>query len=525
MNASDERTQSLWMAHAMPVHEAPRLTEDLACDVAIVGSGIAGLSVAYELSQAGKKVVVLDRGAIAGGQTSRTTAHLAPICDDGVDALIKQRGEELAAQFQASQSAAVDRIEAIISKHNIACDFRRLDAFLFPAPGMAFSKARELQDEEYKALRRVSAEVAKARGVPLKGFEDAPVIRYMRQATFHPLKYIAGLIAEIEAGGGRIFADSAVMEVEEKETEVRLKLENGKTVTAQHAVFATNSPTSDWVEIHSKMAPYRTYAMAFSLPRGALADALYWDMSDPYHYIRIQPGSGKTDALIVGGKDHKSGEADDGDIRFEALAAWTQELVPAVGREVARWSGQVLDTIDYCGFIGRDPNTKRIFIATGDSGQGMTHGALAGILLKNLIIYGASEWAEVYEPSRKPVSATMNFIKENVTAIKNFAEYLMPAEIASADELKPGQGGVMRDGKDKIAVSRAADGTLHTCSAVCTHLGCHVHWNSTEQCWDCPCHGSQFAPDGAVLNGPAIAPLPPVKLPAQKQKQEEKARG
>ena len=348
------------------------------------------------------------------------------------------------------------------------------------------------------------------------------MLRYARQATFHPLKYLKGLVAEIEAQGGRLFADSPVMEVEEHESGVRVKLEGGMAVTAGHAVFATNSPINDRVALHSKMAPYRTYAMAFTLPRGALADALYWDMADPYHYIRLQPGPGSTDYLIVGGKDHKSGEADDGDVRFEALEAWIRERVPKLGNEAARWSGQVMDTIDYCGFIGVNPGNKRVLVATGDSGQGMTHGALAGILLKNLVIYGAGEWSDVYDPSRTPVSATMNFISENVTAIKNFSEYLMPAEIDSADELKPGQGGIMRDGLQKIAVSRGDDGQLHVCSAVCTHLGCHVHWNSTEQCWDCPCHGSHFSPQGEVLAGPAIAPLEKRTLP-EKAKAPNKA--
>jgi glycine/D-amino acid oxidase-like deaminating enzyme/nitrite reductase/ring-hydroxylating ferredoxin subunit len=504
--------------------KAGRLSEDLTCDVVVVGAGIAGLSVAYELSHIGKKVAVLDRGTIGGGMTSRTTAHLAPVCDDGVATLAKMRGEEMAARFQASQAAAVDRIEAIVAKHRIACDFRRLEAFLFPAPGMEFKEAREQQDEEYKALRAAEVEVSKDKGVKLKGYEDAPVLRYQNQATFHPLKYLAGLIKEIEAEGGRLFANTPVMEVEEKNDRVLVKIEGGMSVTAQHAVFATNSPTCDWVEIHSKMAPYRTYAMAFALPRGVLPDALYWDMADPYHYVRIQPGRGNTDILIAGGADHKSGEADDGDVRFQAIEAWIRELIPKLGEEQARWSGQVMDTIDYCGFIGRDPSRKRTFIATGDSGQGMTHGALAGILLKNLIIYGTGEWADVYEPSRKPVSAVINFINENVTAIKNFAEYLMPSEIDSAAALKPGEGGVMRSGTSKIAVCRTLDGKLHARSAVCTHLGCHLHWNSTEQCWDCPCHGSQFSPEGDVLNGPAIAPLAAAQPPEQAEQERETAK-
>ena len=420
MNANDEHTRSIWMKE-QPVAQAATLKQDITCTTVIVGSGIAGLSTAYELAKAGHDVVVLDRGSITGGMTARTTAHLAPVCDDGVSALAKMRGEVMAARFQESQAAAVDRIEEIIATHKISCNFRRLDAYLFPGPGMEFKDAREQQDEEYKALRKAKVEVEKSRGLKLKGHEDAPVLHYKNQATFHPLKYLSGLVREIEATGGRLFSDTAVSEVSEDADGVTLKTENGRTVTAANAVFATNSPTCDWVEIHSKMAPYRTYAMAFTIPRGTIPDALYWDMADPYHYVRFQPGPGSTDYLIVGGADHKSGEADDGAIRFEGLEAWIRELVPDLGREVNRWSGQVLDTIDYCGFIGRDPGRERIYVATGDSGQGMTHGALAGVLLKQLIVEGKSEWADIYEPSRKPLSATGNYVRENVTAIQKLA--------------------------------------------------------------------------------------------------------
>jgi Rieske Fe-S protein len=378
---------------------------------------------------------------------------------------------------------------------------------------MEFSEARGQLKQEHDAVRKVGAAVDWAKGVPFKGFQDAPALRYPNQATFHPLRYLRGLFAAIEDKGAQFYCNSPVTKIEELENSVSVSTDGG-SVTAAHAVFATNSPINDRVELHSKMAPYRTYAMAFTLPRGTLPDALYWDIADPYHYVRLNPGPGTADYLIAGGADHKSGEADDGDVRFEAIEAWIRSLVPKLGKEVARWSGQVLDTIDYCGFIGRNPGSDNVFVVTGDSGQGMTHGALAGLLLKDLILTGRSQWQDVYEPSRKTPSGVINYVSENVTTIKNFAEYLMPGERDSVDELKPGQGGIIRQGMSKIAACRDRDGKLHLRSAVCTHLGCHVHWNSTEQCWDCPCHGSQFAPDGSVLNAPAVTPLEPASLSA-----------
>jgi glycine/D-amino acid oxidase-like deaminating enzyme/nitrite reductase/ring-hydroxylating ferredoxin subunit len=498
----------LWMRVEV-APDAQSLSRSLICDTVVIGAGIAGLSAAFELSQEGQNVVVLDRGAICRGMTARTTAHLAPVCDDGLSALISMRGEAVARLFQRSQEAAVDRIESIVGHHAISCDFRRLDAFLFPAMSMPTKDAKKQVEKEYDAARALGVAAECVTGVPLKGFEKAPVLKYSAQATFHPLKYLKGLVEAITATGSQLFAHTPVISVEENEAGVRVATESGKTVTARHAIVATNSPISDHVEIHSKMAPYRTYAMAFTIPRGALPDALYWDMADPYHYVRLSTGPGETDYLIAGGADHKSGEANDGSVRFEAVEAWIRALVPGLGKEVHRWSGQVLDTMDYCGFIGRDPGTNNVFIATGDSGQGITHGIVASLLLKDLILTGETPWQDAYDPSRKTPAGVGNYLRENVTAIKKFAESMLPGEIEAVEELKPGDGGIIRDGVERIAVSRDAKGILHLVSSTCTHLGCHVHWNSTEQCWDCPCHGSQFAADGAVLNGPAITPLSP----------------
>ena len=490
----------------MDVEVAPnarQLEGDVSADTVIVGSGIAGISTAYELAVAGQKVVVVDRGAIAGGVTARTSAHLAPLCDDLTSEMIKLRGEDLSRQFYESQAAAVDRIEEIQNQEDIACDFRRLDGYLFQAQ----STDSQIIDEELDAVRKVGAPVDRLVGIEaLAGCDKQHVLRYPRQGTFHPLKYLNGVARIVEAKGGAFYPGTVVRTIEEKNGSVRVGTDRGN-ITARAAVVATNSPIVDIFALHTKMAPYRTYVIAFEINRGILADALYWDTLDPYHYVRLQPGYGRTEYVIVGGADHKSGEADNADARFSALEAWARNLIPRLGDVAYRWSGQVLDTIDYAGFIGRNPGNDNVYVHTGDSGQGMTHGALGGLINSALILGRPAKWVDVYEPSRKTPAAIGNFLRENATTVRNFAEYLAPGELSSLDELRPGHGAIVRQGLSKVAAYRDEQGNLYTRSAACTHIGCHLHWNSFETCWDCPCHGSHFAVDGSVLNAPAIAPL------------------
>jgi Rieske Fe-S protein len=306
------------------------------------------------------------------------------------------------------------------------------------------------------------------------------------------------------------YANSPVEEVGEEEGIVTVKVARG-AIRAKYAVVATNSSISDRFAIHTKTAPYRTYVMAFEIERGALLDALYWDTEEPYHYVRLQPGPGQTDYVLIGGEDHKSATADDADIRFGKLEARARSLISALGKETHRWSGQVLETVDYAGFIGRDPGGSNIFVAMGDSGQGLTHGVMGAMLNTGLILGEDHPWKDLYAPGRIPLKAAKNFVVENTTAIKSFAEYVAPGEIGSLDELKPGHGAIVRRGLEKIAAYRDSDGGLHLNSASCSHVGCHLHFNSFETCWDCPCHGSMFSVDGCPINAPAIGPLGEIK--------------
>lgn len=505
MNVSSEKSVSAWMSTKV-MEDAPSLPRSESTEIVIVGSGIAGMSVAYELVKAGKDVVILDRGPIGKGMTSRTTAHLTAQCDDGFHEMIGRRGEELARSWYDSQAASIDRIETNQRELHIDCDFRRLEGYLFQAP----ETEPEMLDREYEATKKVGMPVFQEKGVPFGGQAATPTLRYPNQATFHPLKYLAGIAAAIRKAGGRFYAESTVERVEEDANGVQVTTTAGHVIGAKQAVVATNSPINDRYAIHTKQAPYRTYAMAFSIAHDRLPDGLYWDTFDPYHYVRLQPGGG-SDILIVGGEDHKTGEADDAERRFTRLEAWMRSLLPDLGKELHRWSGQIQDTIDFAGFIGRNPGSKRSYVVTGDSGQGMTHGSVAGILISDLILKGDSPWIAVYDPSRKPLKAAGTYLRENVSVAKNFAEYVAPGDISSLDELRPGQGAIVRQGMSKVAAYRDTNGELMLRSAACSHLGCHVHWNSFENCWDCPCHGSQFAPDGTALNGPAVSSLAKVE--------------
>lgn len=505
MNVSSEKSVSAWISTKV-MEDAPSLPRSESTEIVIVGSGIAGMSVAYELVKAGKDVVILDRGPIGKGMTSRTTAHLTAQCDDGFHEMIGRRGEELARSWYESQAASIDRIETNQRELHIDCDFRRLEGYLFQAP----ETEPEMLDREYEATKKVGMPVFQEKGVPFGGQAATPTLRYPNQATFHPLKYLAGIAAAIRKAGGRFYAETTVERVEEDANGVQVTTTAGHVIGAKHAVVATNSPINDRYAIHTKQAPYRTYAMAFSIAHDRLPDGLYWDTFDPYHYVRLQPGGG-SDILIVGGEDHKTGEADDAERRFTRLEAWMRSLLPDLGKELHRWSGQIQDTIDFAGFIGRNPGSKRSYVVTGDSGQGMTHGSVAGILISDLILKGDSPWIAVYDPSRKPLKAAGTYLRENVSVAKNFAEYVAPGDISSLDELRPGQGAIVRQGMSKVAAYRDTNGELMLRSAACSHLGCHVHWNSFENCWDCPCHGSQFAPDGTALNGPAVSSLAKVE--------------
>lgn len=508
---------SFWEATAEEPTLRP-LRENSGCDVCIVGAGIAGLSIAYELSRTGQKVIVLDDGAIGRGMTGRTTAHLVNALDDRYYDLEKYHGEDGARMAAQSHSAAIDRVEKIAAIENIDCDFERLDGYLFEPPNESLKNL----EKEFEACLRAGLEVEWVKKAPIADFETHRAIRFPRQGQMHPLKYLEGLARAITRDGGQIFTGTKVEEAIGG-ANARVTTMNKLTVTAKAVVVASNSPINDRYAIHTKQAPYTTYVIGLQVRRGEVTRALFWDTAEragmetglgpvPYHYVRVAKGdNADNEILIVGGEDHKTGQAEDFEQRFQRLEDWARARWPKAGEVAFQWSGQVYEPVDGMGYIGRNPaDEENVYVVTGDSGNGMTHGAIAGMLIPELIRRGDHAWARLYDPSRITMRSATDFAKENINVAGQYVDYFTSGDVTSADDLRPGEGAVIRRGLKKVAVYRDESGTLHEMTAICPHLKCIVHWNRAETTWDCPCHGSRFDALGKVLNGPSVADLAPI---------------
>ena len=496
------QTLSSWPQAKNPL-ETSELTHDLTADVCVVGAGLAGLTTAYFLAREGCSVVVLDKGPVGGGNTGRTTAQLSNALDDRYSELIRIHGEPKARLVAHSHTAAIDMIGAIAHEEGIACNFERVSGYLFAPPG----SSRKVLEEELDAAHRVGlTNVQRVAKAPLAGFDTLPCLHFPDQGQFDPLEYLNGLAGAIQARGGQIYTGTAVEDIEDVQP-ARVRTRSGVTVTAGAVVVATNSPINDRVALHTKQAPYLSYVVAAEIPPGSVTKALYWDTEDPYHYVRVQTLAGSdTELLLVGGEDHKTGQADDDKARYARLEAWARERFPSMGRVTYRWSGQVYETLDGLAYIGRNPGSEAVYVVTGDSGMGMTHSTIAGMLVRDLIMGRENAWALIYDPERKPAKAVGEFAKEMLNVAAQYTDLATPGARA-ANSIEPGTGVVVGFGPTKHAVYYDDDGVRHTYSAICPHLGCVVAWNSGENTWDCPCHGSRFDAYGRVVNGPAKSDL------------------
>lgn len=486
-------TNSIWMKEKLPTF--PSLETNQRADICIIGAGIAGLTVAYTLLKAGKSVIIVDQGPIAGGETARTTAHLSWALNDRYYELEKYFGREGAGLAAKSHAAAIDTIENIISEEGIDCDFERVEGYLFSSP----KGPEDVLEKELSSIRKIGMPISRLEKTP--ALDPGPCLHFPNQGQFHVLKYLKGLIDVIINKGASIYANTHVNHIEEGLVRTSLGVE----VHCDSLIVATCTPINNRLMIHTKQAPYRTYVIAAEIKKGIVPRGLYWDTEDPYHYVRLQKHKNpELEWVIIGGEDHKTGQDHAVGFKYAHLETWARGRLPLMGEIEYRWSGQVFNSQDSLGFIGKNPLDKKIYIATGDSGNGITHGTIAGMLIPDLILGKENPWKELYDPSRKTLFAASTYLSENLNTFLQYEDWVTPGEKETIAGLKPEEGVIIREGVKKLAIYKDKESKIHINSAFCPHLGGCVRWNAGEKSWDCPCHGSRFDGCGNVIIGPAM---------------------
>ncbi|MCC6574482.1 MAG: FAD-dependent oxidoreductase [Planctomycetes bacterium] len=490
----------LWFS-SPPSPALPALQGDLEVDVAVVGGGVAGLTAALLLQTSGKSVTLIDARRIGHGETGASTAHLTEILDTRYYRLESSFGEKGAALAAEASRAAINQIEGLALKsEDGGCGFARV-------PGYLFAQSRFQADElghELDAMSRIGVNATWVEKTPLPG-RIKGALKIERQAQIDPLTYLNHLAQRFIAAGGKIYENTPMTGYHDGEP-CRIETPAG-VIKARDVLMATQVPVSNRVFIHTKVAAYRSYAICGRVDGRNIEAGLYWDMYDPYHYIRTYT-DGKKTYLIVGGEDHKTGQEPDTQERFRKLEAYTARRFGRVAIS-HRWSGQIIETHDGLPFLGLNSASQHTYIATGYAGNGMTFGTMGAMIFADAVRGLHNPYAELFQATRvKPLALAGAYLTENLDFPYHFAaDRLRPGEINNADEIAPGDGKLLRVNGKMLAVSRREDGQLDVLSAVCTHLGCHVHWNTAERTWDCPCHGGRYSADGAILNGPPIGPL------------------
>ena len=491
---------SPWLSDLHDRPPRPRAVGDVRADVAVVGGGITGLTVALALARAGREVVVLEADRLGFAVTGNTTAKLTPL-HQLVYAELTDRFDGATARCYAQANVeAIRWIAATVADEGIACDWRQQRAYTFA------------QTED--GLERVRREVGAAvdAGLDARFETDTPLpwrvpgaitLPADAGAELHPVRYVEGLADAVERAGGRIFERSRVLGAS-RIGSPRLHTD-GARVAADRVVLATHMPMLDRGLWFTRLTAERSYGVG--APVAQPLGAMLISADGPTRSVRSHP-HGEGELLLVGGEGHITGEDNDTRARYAALEAFARERF-GVETITHRWSAQDLHPADGLPYAGPLlPGLSGFWIAAGFRKWGLTNGTAAALVVADRLLGRPNPFAAVFDATRITVrQSTMGIAHELFKDARHLVGDWLRMPLRSADALAPDDGGIVQVGGLPAAAYRASDGTLHLRSPACTHLGCRVAWNAAERSWDCPCHGSRFDVDGRVLQGPATRPL------------------
>jgi glycine/D-amino acid oxidase-like deaminating enzyme/nitrite reductase/ring-hydroxylating ferredoxin subunit len=450
---------------------------------------------------------LVERGHGGQGETGHTTAHLSAVTDRPFSELVRTLGEDHAAAVWDAGLAAIAEIESIVQVEDIDCDFRWAAGYLHASLDDGSGDERERLKAEAALVARAGFDAFYLESIP--GLAR-PGVEFDRQAKLHPLRYLQALLKRIPGAGSYVFEGSPVEEVQHDDP---LSVTIGAhRISASFVVIATHVPLVGKASLlsasllQSDLYPYSTYAVAATIEKGLLPEAMFWDTTEPYYYLRVDAHQ-DDDRVIAGGADHKTGQAADTREHFARIEAKLRQLLPRA-HVTHHWSGQVIETRDGLPYIGE--TSPHQYAITGFSGNGLTFGTVGAMMARDAFAGRRSPWRDLFDSGRTLVTRGLwDYLSEN----KDYPYYKIRDRFAGSEgkslrDLKRGEGKILELKGEKIAACRGDDGRVSKVSAVCTHMGCLVVWNQAESTWDCPCHGSRFTAAGAVIGGPAESPLP-----------------
>lgn len=479
--------KSVWVSEKEKTN-FPQLTQNIKADVAIVGGGLAGIFCAYLLAKEGKKVVLVEKDRIGSGQTGYTTAFITYVVDKSLAEMAERLGEEKAKLVWEAGNNAISEIVGIINQEKLECDFMRCNAYIYARK----QEHVQILKKEASLGQKFCFDVSFKNDGKLS-FKNFGYLEILKQAKFHPLKFLYQLTMKTKEAGVLIFENTEVLDTYGTKP-VLIKCESG-VIETEFVVVDTYNPIVSHNAMPGKLISYQSYVSSFLIKKGILEEAIYWDTERPYNYFRLDTFN-NFDRLILGGRDHLTHNDPNPGKHFNEIEEYLKKIYKGAEYKIeTSWSGEILESSDGIAYIGQSAFSPNILLSTGFSGNGMTYAALSAMLNRDIIMRKNNKYKALFDPNRLGGIG------------KKAKQEAKKAEKVNMEVLPSDSGKIFNINGTNVAVYKDEHGIIHKLSPVCTHMGCTVAWNSSAKTWDCPCHGSRYAKDGNVINGPAKKPL------------------